>query len=148
MAAPPLMASSKGLNGNGAVAGVCIMLVVMVFLVFGQTLRFGFVSYGDGDYFFSNPHVEAGLSWNSVRWAFQAGYASNWHPLTWLSLMLDAQLFGPGPTAPHLTNVILHAANAVLLFLVLLRLTGLHSEPSSKTSSPPTGKFWPSDRRW
>ncbi len=59
-------------------------------------------------------------------WAFQTGYAANWHPLTWLSLMLDAQLFGTGAAGPHLTNVLLHAANTVLLFLLLSRLTGAH----------------------
>jgi tetratricopeptide (TPR) repeat protein len=105
--------------------GVCALLVV-VFLVFGQTFRHGFVNYDDDQYFYSNPHVKAGLTWSGVTWAFQAGYASNWHPLTWLSLMSDAQLFGPGPAGPHLTNIILHAANTVLLFLLLRRLTGAY----------------------
>lgn len=104
--------------------GVCVLLVVAVFLVFGQTLRHGFVNYDDDQYFYSNLHVKAGLTWSGVMWAFQTGYASNWHPLTWLSLMLDAQLFGPGAAGPHLTNVILHAASTVLLFLWLRRMTG------------------------
>jgi tetratricopeptide (TPR) repeat protein len=100
------------------------MLVAAVFLVFGQTLRHDFVNYDDDQYFYSNPHVKGGLAWSGVAWAFQTGYASNWHPLTWLSLMLDAQLFGTGAAGPHLTNVILHAANTVLLFLLLKKLAG------------------------
>jgi len=94
-----------------------------VFIVFGQTLRYGFVNYDDDQYFYSNSHVKAGLTWHGVIWAFQTEYASNWHPLTWLSLMLDAQLFGAGAAGPHLTNVLLHAINAVLLFFLLKRLT-------------------------
>ena len=103
---------------------MCVVLALAVFLVFGQTLRYGFVNFDDDSYFSSNYHVKAGLTWNGVLWAFRTGHASNWHPLTWLSLMLDAQLFGTGPTGPHLTNVILHAINTVLLFLLLKRLTG------------------------
>ena len=103
-----------------------VLLVVAVFLVFGQTLWHDFVNYDDEDYFYANPHVKAGLTWSGVTWAFQTGYAANWHPLTWLSLMLDAQLFGPGAAGPHLTNVLLHAANTVLLFLLVRRLTGAH----------------------
>jgi len=68
--------------------------------------------------------VQWGLTRAGTAWAFQTTYASNWHPLTWLSLMLDAELFGPGPMGAHLTNVILHAVNTVLLFLLLRRLTG------------------------
>jgi tetratricopeptide (TPR) repeat protein len=96
---------------------------MVVFFIFGRTLWYGFVNFDDGDYFSSNYHVRAGLTWKGGLWAFQTGYASNWHPLTWLSLMLDAQLFGAGPAGPHLTNVILHAINTLLLFLLLKRLT-------------------------
>lgn len=105
---------------------MCILLAVVVSLAFCQTLRHEFVHYDDGQYFFTNPHVETGLAWNNVVWAFQATYADNWHPLTWLSLMLDVELFGSGPVGPHLMNVLLHATNTVLLFLLLRRLTGAH----------------------
>jgi tetratricopeptide (TPR) repeat protein len=111
-------------NDQRTVLGLCVLLVVIVFLAFGRTCGYGFLGYDDDDYFSSNYHVKAGLTWNGVKWAFQTGYASNWHPVTWLSLMLDAQFFGTGPAGPHLTNVILHAANTVLLFLLLRRLTG------------------------
>ena len=106
------------------VFGVCLLLVLGVFGIFGKTWGYGFVNFDDDSYFSANYHVKAGLTWKGALWAFQTGYASNWHPLTWLSLMLDAQLFGTGPAGPHLTNVILHAVNAVLLFLLLRRLTG------------------------
>jgi tetratricopeptide (TPR) repeat protein len=126
MAAPEPLKRSPGLNGNGAVPGVCVLLALAVWLVFGQTLRHGFVNYDDEEYFYSNPHVQAGLTSAGMAWAFQTMYASNWHPLTWLSFMLDVELFGTGPAGPHLTNVLLHAANTVLLFLLLRRLTGTY----------------------
>ena len=110
---------SAGLFGIRMDLGISILLVVAVFLIFGQTLRHGFVNYDDDQYFYANPHVLRGLTSNNVACAFQCGYASNWHPVTWLSLMLDAQLFGSGAMGPHLTNVILHAASAILLFLLL-----------------------------
>jgi len=104
--------------------GVCLLLILGVFFIFGRTWGYGFVNFDDDSYFSANYHVKTGPTWKGTLWALQTGYASNWHPLTWLSLMLDAQLFGPGPAGPHLTNVILHAVNSVLLFLVLRRLTG------------------------
>jgi Tfp pilus assembly protein PilF len=118
---PPHSAGSSGKHMDFVIS---LLLVVAVFLVFGQTLRHGFVNYDDDQYFYANPHVLAGLTWHGVKWAFQNNYASNWHPLTWLSLMFDAQCFGPGATGPHLTNVLLHAASAVLLFWLLRRMTG------------------------
>jgi tetratricopeptide (TPR) repeat protein len=113
-------------GGRGVIVGVCVLLAVAVFLVFGQTLRYDFVNYDDDQYFYANPQVQHGLTWSGVAWAFQTTYAANWHPLTWLSLMLDAQLFGAGSMGPHLTNVLLHAANTVLLFLLLRRLSGTY----------------------
>src|ERR1035437_7179958 len=106
--------------------GIGILLAVVVALVFCQTIRHEFVDYDDGQYFFTNSHVETGLNWNNALWAFRTTYASNWHPLTWLSSMVDVELFGTGPLGPHLTNALLHAANTMLLFLLLRRLTGAH----------------------
>jgi len=100
-----------------------LLLAAMTLAVYWQTLHCGFIDYDDPSYFSENPHVRAGLNWSSIRWAFTTDAAANWHPLTWLSLMLDATLFGDGPAGPHLTNVLLHAANAFLLFWVLRRLT-------------------------
>jgi len=69
--------------------------------------------------------VENGLTWAGIKWAFTTGHASNWHPLTWISHMADCQLAGLNPVVPHCENVMFHAANAVLLFALLLRLTDL-----------------------
>ena len=83
-----------------------------------------FVNFDDGEYITSNPHLQQGLTWSGAAWAFRTSYASNWHPLTWLSHMLDVQLFGLQPAGHHLTNVFFHSANAVLLFLLLAFTTG------------------------
>jgi protein O-mannosyl-transferase len=102
---------------------ICALLVAATIAVYFPVHRFSFLDYDDGDYFFNNPHVVSGLKWPNIQWAFTSGELANWHPVTWLSLMLDATLFGAGPVAPHVINVLLQAANSVLLFLLLLRLT-------------------------
>ena len=94
--------------------------------MYGQALRFDFVDYDDGLYFFSNPQVQGGWTWNGLAWAFGTTHAANWHPLTWLSLMSDVELFGTGPMGPHLINILLHTINTVLLFLILRRWTGAY----------------------
>src|SRR5439155_1849120 len=83
-----------------------------------------FVGYDDPDYVTDNPHVQNGLKWENVVWAFTVGHAGNWHPLTWLSHMLDCQLFGLRPGLHHLVSVGFHVANTLLLFLLLRMLTG------------------------
>jgi tetratricopeptide (TPR) repeat protein len=98
--------------------------VVAVLAVFGQTLRFGFVNYDDQTCVYENPVVEQGLSAHAVGWAFTHTQTANWIPLTTLSHMLDCQLFGLWAGGHHLVNVLWHAANAVLLFLVLRQMTG------------------------
>lgn len=110
----------------GRPASVCVLLLVTTFLAFWPVVHAGFINYDDPDYVSNNPRVQNGLTWSGVTWAFTTRHASNWHPLTWLSHMLDAQLFGPGPRAPHVVNVLLHSFNAVLLFLTLRRMTGFH----------------------
>ena len=99
-------------------------LVAAVSVAYWPVRRFGFVRFDDPLYVTENPHVLGGMTWNAVRWSFGAGYAANWHPLTWMSHMLDVQLFGVDPGAHHLMNVVLHAVTTVLLFAVLLRMTG------------------------
>ena len=103
---------------------ICLLLVAAVFMVFGQTLRHEFVNLDDEDYVYQNPEVVRGLTLQGITWAFTHSYASNWHPLTWISHMLDCQLYGLNPGGHHLTSVLLHAATVVLLFLVLRRMTG------------------------
>ncbi len=105
-------------------AGVCLLLAVIVGLVFGQTLHHDFVNYDDDLYVYENQHVADGLSFEGVGWAFTTGHGDNWHPLTWLSHMLDGQLYGLKAGGHHFTSVCLHAATAILLFLVLRRMTG------------------------
>ena len=105
------------------VAFVCLGLVAITFAVFGQTLTHDFVNYDDNDYVYENPAVTQGLTLKGLARSFSF-HASNWHPLTWLSHMLDCQLYGLNPGGHHLTNVLLHAATAVALFLVWRGMTG------------------------
>ncbi len=109
---------------KGTVFGVCVVLVVAVFLVFGQTLRYGFVEFDDAAYVYKNPAVTGGLSLKGVEWAFTHSVLFNWHPLTVMSHMLDCQLYGLNAGGHHLTNVLLHTASVILLFLVLHQMTG------------------------
>jgi tetratricopeptide (TPR) repeat protein len=104
---------------------VGVALAGLTLLVYCPCFDHPFVRLDDQDYVTRNPHVQAGLTADGVRWAFTTFACGNWHPLTWLSLELDATLYG-GRNAGgfHLTNVLLHAANAVVLFLVLNRMTG------------------------
>ena len=106
-----------------AVAAVCAALAAGTLAVFGRTVGHDFVEYDDSQYVYDNPMVTHGLSGEGIVDAFTAGHAGNWHPLAWLSHMLDWQLFGRWAGGHHLTSVLLHAATAVLLFLVLLQLT-------------------------
>jgi tetratricopeptide (TPR) repeat protein len=101
-----------------------VVLILSTLLVFWQVHNFDFVTCDDNNYVFENPHVLGGLAWANITWAFLTGHAANWHPLTWLSLMLDCQLFGPRPGWMHLTNLLLHLANVLLLFVVLKKMTG------------------------
>ncbi|MEP6709269.1 MAG: tetratricopeptide repeat protein, partial [Verrucomicrobiota bacterium] len=102
----------------------CVCLALAVLVLYWPLTRYGFVNFDDDKYVASNPPVRAGLTLESVRWAFMAGHASNWHPVTWLSHMLDCQLFGVNAGAMHLVNVLFHTANSLLLFLLLRRATG------------------------
>lgn len=104
--------------------GVSAALVVLTLLVYWPSLHHPFVNYDDPDYVYQNPHVQSGLTVEGFRWAFSTFECGNWHPLTWLSLQLDASMYGGmNPGGFHRTNVLLHAANALLLFLVLHRMT-------------------------
>jgi tetratricopeptide (TPR) repeat protein len=113
-----------GLNGRWTVIGVCIFLAAVIWVVFGQTLRYDFVNYDDNPYVHENPVVQKGLTWEGFRWALTYGNIGHWHPLTWVSHMLDCQFYGLNPGGHHLTNILLHTAAAILLFLVLRRMTG------------------------
>jgi tetratricopeptide (TPR) repeat protein len=103
---------------------LCVLLVVAVLACYSSVTRNGFLNYDDDHYITTNQHVRAGLTWNTVKWAFTTYDQANWHPLTWLSHALDSQLFGQNPAGHHLVNVLLHATNAVILFLLLQAATG------------------------
>jgi len=113
-----------GLNDRWTVLTVCIFLAAMTWLVFGQTLRHEFVSFDDNLYVCENPAVTHGLNLKGVGWAFTHTVVANWHPLTMMTHMLDCRLYGLNAGGHHLTNVLLHTASVILLFLVLRRMTG------------------------
>jgi tetratricopeptide (TPR) repeat protein len=122
--APDARLSTSRRDGVTAAA-----LAAVAFVAFAPALRCGFVNFDDPNYSFANAHVRGGLSLAGLRWAFTTFDNSNWHPLTWLTLQLDSTLWNPtgggaGATGFHLTNVLLHAANAALLFVALRMLTG------------------------
>ena len=106
------------------VAGICTVLAAMIFLVFGGTLRHGFVNFDDDVYVYDNPPVAGGLTGHGIAWAFTHVHSSNWHPITWISHMLDCQLYGLNPAGHHLTNLLLHGTTTILLFLLLRKMTG------------------------
>ena len=103
---------------------ICLVLAAVTFVAYIQLQSHDFLNYDDNLYITDNPRVRSGLSQESIVWAFTATYAANWHPLTWLSHMLDCELYGLNPKGHHLTNLLLHVTNALLLFLVLFRMTG------------------------
>ncbi|WP_223923236.1 tetratricopeptide repeat protein [Geobacter sp. AOG2] len=105
-------------------ASFCFFLSVLTITVYWGVLRNGFLNYDDFQYVTNNRHVTSGISMENVVWAFTSGYAANWHPITWLSHMLDVELFGMDPRGHHLVNLLFHSANTCLLFLILTRITG------------------------
>ena len=105
------------------VLSIYFALAVTTLLVFWQVGNFDFINYDDDLYVYENPHVQNGLTADGIVWAFTTGYANFWYPLTWLSYMLDWQLFGSNPAGFHLTNLFFHIANTLLLFFVLKQMT-------------------------
>jgi tetratricopeptide (TPR) repeat protein len=101
----------------------CLLLAAATVALYGRTLGHGFVHFDDHLYVTENPNVRAGLGWQTLRWALTAHQVGNWHPLTLLSHALDCELYGLNPAGHHATSVLLHAASAVLLFLLLARAT-------------------------
>src|SRR5438552_4110557 len=109
------------LQRNGV---ICFLLALGTLAVYWPVLRFEFLNFDDSAYVPANPRVFRGLSIANFLWAFQDLEAANWHPVTWLSHMLDCQLFGYAAGFHHLTSLLFHAANALLLFGLLRGLTG------------------------
>ncbi len=101
-----------------------LLLVVVTLALYNPVSRNGFVNFDDDRYVTDNPQLRAGLHWRTIAWAFTSLDQANWHPLTWLSHALDCRLFQLNPVGHHYTNLLLHATNALLLFLILQWFTG------------------------
>ncbi|MGA2330434.1 MAG: tetratricopeptide repeat protein [Syntrophales bacterium] len=111
------------INSNYSVLAICTALAIITIAVFWQVGNHEFISFDDNDYVTENHYVKDGITSKGIVWAFSEPHAHNWHPLTWLSHMLDCQLFGLKPGRHHLVNLFFHVANTLLLFLILRRMT-------------------------
>ena len=100
-------------------AVICVSLAAVTIALYSPVIGYSFIVLDDHDYVTANPHIHGGLRWSTIRWAFTSTAAANWHPLTWLSHALDYQLFALNPAGHHLDSILIHALNAVLLFLLL-----------------------------
>src|SRR5438105_8970661 len=127
--------SSEAVASGWLILGVCVFLIAITWLVFGQTLGHEFVNFDDHVYVYEDPVVTGGLTLPGIVAAFTHSHARNWHPLTTISHMLDCQLFGLNAGGHHFMNVFLHTIAVVSLFLVLRQMTGGPSR---------TGSLWPS----
>ncbi|HWN40633.1 MAG TPA: glycosyltransferase family 39 protein [Thermoanaerobaculia bacterium] len=115
---------APGAGERRVTARARVSLVLLTLAVYLPVLTHGFIRFDDPVYVTRNPWVKAGLTWDGIVWAFTANVASNWHPLTLLSHMLDCELFGMDPLGHHLTSLLLHTASVVLLFEAFRRMTG------------------------
>ena len=111
-------------RARGQTILVCLTLAIAVCAVYGQMAHHEFIAFDDNEYIYENPHVSTGLTPANIGWAVTAFYSNNWHPVTWVSHMVDCQLFGLQPGAHHLMGAWLHLLNVLVLFLLLRRITG------------------------
>ncbi len=116
--------SSLFLSPEKRTLPMALLLIAFVVVAYSPVAHNGFLNFDDGTYIATNQHIKAGLTAQTVKWAFTTFEGAHYHPLTWLTHALDCQLFGMDPAAHHEVNVLLHAANAVLLFLLLRAATG------------------------
>lgn len=103
---------------------IIFSLVIITVGVFIQTTKYEFLAYDDNEYVTQNEHVSSGLTAANIQWAFMHSYVSNWHPLTWISHMIDVEIHGMNPGGHHQTNLLIHILNTILLFVILFRITG------------------------
>jgi tetratricopeptide (TPR) repeat protein len=108
---------------NKQIPLIYLFLTAAALIAFWQVSQCDFINYDDNIYVTKNIHIRDGITTQAIRWAFTTGYAANWHPVTWMSHMLDVQLFGLKPRWHHLTNLLFHIANTLLLFFVFHRMT-------------------------
>jgi len=104
---------------------ICAALIMVALLPYLETTGHEFIRFDDPVYVAENPQVQQGLTWNNAAWAFTTISTGNWHPLTWLSHMLDCQIFGLRPGWHHFVNALLHSANTALVFVVFRAMTGM-----------------------
>ncbi len=114
---------SSAQSNRKAIILVSAALAVITVVLYLPTLHHQFINFDDDEYITANRHLQFGFTWAAVKWAFTSGYANNWHPLTWLGHLADYQLYQLKPWGHHLTNILLHTADTVLLFLLLRQLT-------------------------
>ncbi len=114
----------KSMSDKQKTIVVALVLAVVTAGVYQRACNNDFINFDDDLYVTENSNVQAGLSWEGIKWAFTTTQAYNWHPLTWLSHMVDCQLYGLNPAGHHFTNMLFHTANSVLLFLVFKLMTG------------------------
>jgi hypothetical protein len=132
---------------------IAALLVLLVFAVFGRTVRDGFIYFDDDYYVTQNVIVQKGLTMDGLAWALTTADYFYWHPVTWLSHMMDCELYGLWPGGHHFTNVAIHALTAVLVFAALFAMTGAlwrsawwrHCSPSIHCASS-RSRGWPSAR--
>src|SRR6266404_5694379 len=123
--APAILFSEHPVKRNGAILVLSLLLTGGTLLCYWPVTGHSFVSFDDRQYIVENAHVNSGFTWPGLAWAFRTGYASNWHPLTWISHMAECHLYGLDPRGHHLTNLLFHMANTLLLFLLLKQMTGI-----------------------
>src|SRR5947209_10875444 len=102
---------------------LCFTLAIITWLCYRDLSSHQFISFDDRAYIVANEHVTSGVTWPGVLWALRSSYASNWHPLTWISHMLDCNLYGLNSAGHHLTSLLFHIANSILLFVLLRGVT-------------------------
>jgi hypothetical protein len=125
---PPKMTSILTRSSHQLTLILCLALAVLTLGVYWEVQDHDFVDYDDQEYIVQNPRVRSGLTLEGLTWALTTPHANNWHPLTWLSHMLDADLYGLNPKGHHWSSVVLHIANAILWFLLFKRMTGAQWE--------------------
>jgi protein O-mannosyl-transferase len=103
---------------------ICIIIIMATLCVYSQVKKYDFVGFDDNEYVYENAHVKTGLTLKNILWAFTAFHSNNWHPLTWISHMMDCQVFGLNPGLHHLMNLFFHIVNSLLLYFVFKQMTG------------------------
>lgn len=111
-------------DNSASIIALGLLLFIGTIVLYGPVRAHDFINYDDTEYVVENPHVNAGMSWPTVRWSLTASEQANWHPLTWLSHALDCQLFGLDPGSHHIVSLVIHTLNVLLVFFLLQRVTG------------------------